>query len=137
MPRRSFIVALIVGTILNLINQGDTLFEGGRLKRCKERTIYSNADIAKLMNQWFVNVKVDSEEHPDVGKIYMIARELMTGGGGGSPNNLFLTPDLKPFYAGSYFPPRDDPAAGPGISHHPRGDRSRVENRSRSGARRC
>jgi uncharacterized protein YyaL (SSP411 family) len=79
-----------------------------------ERTIYSNADIAKLMNQRFVNVKVDSEQRPDVDRIYMIARELMTSGGGW-PNNLFLTPDLKPFYAGSYFPPRDDPRAGPGF----------------------
>jgi uncharacterized protein len=79
-----------------------------------ERTIYSNPDIAKLMNQWFVNVKVDSEQRPDVDKIYMIARELMTNGGGW-PNNLFLTPELKPFYAGSYFPPHDDPRAGPGF----------------------
>jgi uncharacterized protein len=79
-----------------------------------ERTIYSNPDIARLMNQWFVNVKVDSEERPDVDKIYMIARELMTDGGGW-PNNLFLTPDLKPFYAGSYFPPRDDPRIGLGF----------------------
>jgi uncharacterized protein len=79
-----------------------------------ERTIYSNPGIAKLMNQWFVNVKVDREERPDVDKIYMIARELMTDGGGW-PNNLFLTPDLKPFYAGSYFPPQDDPRVGPGF----------------------
>src|SRR5216684_3773247 len=69
-----------------------------------KRTIYSNPDIAKLMNQWFVNVKVDSEQRPDVDRIYMLARLIMTGGGGW-PNNLFLTPDLKPFYAGSYFPP--------------------------------
>jgi uncharacterized protein YyaL (SSP411 family) len=79
-----------------------------------ERTIYSNPDIAKVMNQRFVNVKVDSEQRPDVDKIYMIAREVMTGGGGW-PNNLFLTPDLKPFYAGSYFPPEDDPRAGSGF----------------------
>ncbi|WP_187435688.1 thioredoxin domain-containing protein [Bradyrhizobium hipponense] len=79
-----------------------------------ERTIYSNPDIAKLMNRWFINVKVDSEERPDVDRIYMHAREIMTGGGGW-PNNLFLTPDLKPFYAGSYFPPKDDPRAGPGF----------------------
>ncbi|MBA7465834.1 hypothetical protein ES707_01006 [subsurface metagenome] len=79
-----------------------------------ERTIYSNPDIAKLMNQWFVNVKVDSEQRPDVDRIYMLAREIMTGGGGW-PNNLFLTPDLKPFYAGSYFPPKDDPRSGPGF----------------------
>ncbi|MGQ0685486.1 thioredoxin domain-containing protein [Bradyrhizobium sp.] len=79
-----------------------------------ERTIYSNPDIAKLMNQWFINVKVDSEQRPDVDRIYMLAREIMTGGGGW-PNNLFLTPDLKPFYAGSYFPPKDDPRSGPGF----------------------
>jgi uncharacterized protein YyaL (SSP411 family) len=79
-----------------------------------ERTIYSNPDIAKLMNQWFVNVKVDSEQRPDLDRIYMLARQIMTGQGGW-PNNLFLTPDLKPFYAGSYFPPKDDPRAGPGF----------------------
>ena len=79
-----------------------------------ERTIYSNPDIAKLMNQWFINVKVDSEQRPDLDRIYMLARQIMTGQGGW-PNNLFLTPDLKPFYAGSYFPPRDDPIAGPGF----------------------
>src|SRR5712691_7041512 len=79
-----------------------------------ERTIYSNPDIAKLMNQWFVNVKVDSEQRPDLDRIYMLARQIMTGQGGW-PNNLFLTPNLKPFYAGSYFPPKDDPRAGPGF----------------------
>lgn len=79
-----------------------------------ERTIYSNPDIAKLMNQWFVNVKVDSEQRPDVDRIYMLARQIMTKSGGW-PDNLFLTPDLKPFYAGSYFPPKDDPRAGPGF----------------------
>src|SRR5258706_13416463 len=56
-----------------------------------ERTIYSNPDIAKLMNQWFVNVKVDSEQRPDLDRIYMLARQIMTGQGGW-PNNLFLTP---------------------------------------------
>jgi hypothetical protein len=79
-----------------------------------ERTIYSNPDIAKLMNEWFVNVKVDSEQRPDVDRIYMLARQIMTRNGGW-PNNVFLTPDLKPFYAGSYFPPKDDPRAGPGF----------------------
>ncbi len=79
-----------------------------------ERTIYSNPDIARLMNKWFVNVKVDSEQRPDVDRLYMLARTLMTGSGGW-PNNLFVTPDLKPFYAGSYFPPSDDPKAGPGF----------------------
>jgi uncharacterized protein YyaL (SSP411 family) len=71
-----------------------------------ERTIYSNPAIAALMNRWFVNIKIDREERPDLDKTYMLARQLLTGSGGW-PNNLFLTPDLKPFFAGSYFPPED------------------------------
>src|SRR5262249_4583643 len=61
-----------------------------------------------------VNVKVDREERPDVDRIYMLATGLLTGGGGW-PNNVFLTPDLQPFFAGSYFPPTDDPAGRPGF----------------------
>jgi uncharacterized protein YyaL (SSP411 family) len=71
-----------------------------------ERTIYSNPAIAALMNRWFVNIKVDREERPDLDRIYMLARQLLTGSGGW-PNNVFLIPDLKPFFAGSYFPPED------------------------------
>ncbi len=71
-----------------------------------ERTIYSDPKIAKHMNQWFVNVKVDREQLPDVDRVYMLATELLTGLGGW-PNNVFLTPDLKPFFAGSYFPPEE------------------------------
>jgi uncharacterized protein YyaL (SSP411 family) len=71
-----------------------------------EREIYSNPQIAKLMNEWFVNIKIDREERPDLDRIYMLATRIMTGNGGW-PNNVFLTPDLKPFYAGSYFPPND------------------------------
>ncbi|MCC7241484.1 MAG: thioredoxin domain-containing protein [Acidobacteria bacterium] len=71
-----------------------------------EREIYSNPDIAALMNRWFVNIKVDREERPDVDGVYMLATQIMTGAGGW-PNNVFLTPDLKPFFAGSYFPPTD------------------------------
>ena len=75
-----------------------------------ERTIYSNPAIATLMNQWFVNIKVDREERPDLDQNYMLARQVLTGSGGW-PNNLFLTPDLKPFFAGSYFPPEDQGGA--------------------------
>ncbi|MGH6833885.1 MAG: thioredoxin domain-containing protein, partial [Methyloceanibacter sp.] len=71
-----------------------------------ERTIYSNPAIAALMNRWFVNIKIDREERPDLDQAFMLARQLLTGSGGW-PNNLFLTPDLKPFFAGSYFPPED------------------------------
>ncbi|MDE2069227.1 MAG: DUF255 domain-containing protein [Bradyrhizobium sp.] len=79
-----------------------------------ERLVYSNPDIAKLMNQWFVNIKVDREQRPDVDRVYMLATEILTGHGAW-PNNVFLTPDLKPFFAGSYFPPKDDPRIGTGF----------------------
>ncbi len=70
-----------------------------------EREIYSNPEIAALMNKWFVNIKIDREERPDLDRIYMRATQVLTGRGGW-PNNVFMTPDLKPFFAGSYFPPR-------------------------------
>ena len=70
-----------------------------------ETTIYSDPAIAKLMNEWFVNVKVDREERPDVDRLYMDATTMLDGHGAW-PNNLFLTPDGAPFYAGSYFPPK-------------------------------
>ncbi len=78
-----------------------------------ERTIYSDPEIAALMNQWFISIKVDREERPDVDEIYMLATYVLTGRGGW-PNNVFLTPDLKPIYAGSYFPPTDE-AGRPGF----------------------
>ena len=71
-----------------------------------ERLVFSDPDIAHLMNQFFVNIKVDREERPDIDKIYMTATQIMTGHGGW-PNSVFLTPDLKPFFAGTYFPPED------------------------------
>ncbi len=73
-----------------------------------QATIYANPQIAALMNQWFVNVKVDREQRPDVDRLYVIATEMLTGKGAW-PNNLFLTPEGRPFYAGSYFPPEDTP----------------------------
>ena len=78
------------------------------------RTLYSNPAIAALMNRWFVNVKVDREQRPDLDAVYMLATMLLTGRGGW-PNNVFLTPDLKPFFAGSYFPPEDDDFGRPGF----------------------
>jgi len=70
-----------------------------------ERELYSDPKIAKLMNKWFINIKVDREERPDLDGVYMQAREVLTGHGGW-PNNVFLTPRLRPFFAGSYFPPK-------------------------------
>jgi uncharacterized protein len=69
-----------------------------------ERESYENPEIAGLMNRYLVNIKVDREERPDVDKIYMTAVSAMTGHGGW-PLNMFLTPDLKPFFGGTYFPP--------------------------------
>jgi uncharacterized protein YyaL (SSP411 family) len=58
---------------------------------------------AKLMNEWFINIKVDREERPDVDAVYMDVVQTMTGQGGW-PMTVFLTPDAKPFFAGTYFP---------------------------------
>ncbi|MGI8731641.1 MAG: thioredoxin domain-containing protein [Solirubrobacteraceae bacterium] len=69
-----------------------------------ERECFENAEIAALMNEHFVCVKVDREERPDVDAIYMEAVQAMTGHGGW-PLNVFLTPEQVPFYAGTYFPP--------------------------------
>src|SRR3954447_749384 len=71
-----------------------------------ERESFENPDIARLMNEHFVNVKVDREERPDLDQIYMNAVQAMTGHGGW-PMSLFLTPDLQPFYGGTYSPPGD------------------------------
>ncbi len=73
-----------------------------------ERKVFSDPEIAKLMNDQFINIKVDREERPDIDEIYMTASQVMTGSGGW-PNSVFLTPDLLPFYAGTYFPPTDTP----------------------------
>ena len=65
---------------------------------------FENQKIAELMNQWFVNIKVDREEYPDVDAIYMKALVELTGQGGW-PLSIFLTPDQKPYLGGTYFPP--------------------------------
>jgi uncharacterized protein len=69
-----------------------------------EHESFENEATAKIMNDNFVCIKVDREERPDVDQIYMNAVMVLTGQGGW-PLNLFLTPDLKPFYGGTYFPP--------------------------------
>src|ERR671923_2472145 len=67
---------------------------------------FEDPDTASLMNERFVNVKVDREERPDVDAIYMDAVQAMSGQGGW-PMTVFLTPDGAPFFAGTYFPPTD------------------------------
>ncbi|MHC4271246.1 MAG: thioredoxin domain-containing protein [Planctomycetota bacterium] len=71
-----------------------------------EHESFENVEIAKIMNENFINIKVDREQRPDVDKIYMDAVHMMTGSGGW-PMSVFLTPDGKPFYGGTYFPPED------------------------------
>jgi uncharacterized protein YyaL (SSP411 family) len=71
-----------------------------------ERESFENEQIAALMNELFVSIKVDREERPDLDEIYMNAVQMMTGRGGW-PMTMFLTPEGKPFYGGTYFPPED------------------------------
>ncbi len=71
-----------------------------------ERESFENNDIAKVMNESFVCIKVDREERPDIDHIYMEAVQAM-GMNGGWPLNVFLTPSQKPFYGGTYFPPQN------------------------------
>src|SRR5437764_5470885 len=67
---------------------------------------FENPEVAAVMNREFVNIKVDREERPDVDRVYMTFVQATTGGGGW-PMSVWLTPDLKPFVGGTYFPPED------------------------------
>ena len=70
-----------------------------------ERESFEDEATAAIMNKYFINIKIDREERPDLDHIYMDAVQAMTGSGGW-PLNVFLTPDTKPFYGGTYFPPQ-------------------------------
>jgi len=78
-----------------------------------ERESFENPKIAAFMNDHFVNIKVDREERPDVDRVYMAFVQATTGGGGW-PMSVWLTPELKPFVGGTYFPP-DDAFGRPGF----------------------
>ena len=69
-----------------------------------EHESFENADVARAMNEHFVNIKVDREERPDLDQIYQRAHSLLTRQSGGWPLTMFLTPDGTPFFAGTYFP---------------------------------
>jgi uncharacterized protein YyaL (SSP411 family) len=71
-----------------------------------ERESFENESTAGVMNEKFINIKVDREERPDVDQLYMTAVQIMTHHGGW-PMSVFLLPDLRPFYGGTYFPPAD------------------------------
>ena len=78
-----------------------------------EHESFENVPIAELMNQHFVNIKVDREERPDLDQIYQYVVQMF-GVGGGWPLTMFLTPDREPFYGGTYYPP-DDRFGRPGF----------------------
>jgi uncharacterized protein YyaL (SSP411 family) len=71
-----------------------------------ERESFENEEVAKILNEHFVSIKVDREERPDLDKVYMTYVQASTGSGGW-PMSVWLTPDLKPFLGGTYFPPED------------------------------
>src|SRR5436190_19891453 len=75
-----------------------------------EHESFEDPEVGRFLNEHFVPIKVDREERPDLDQLYMTAVQLMTGHGGW-PMSVFLTPDLRPFYGGTYFPP-DDRYAG-------------------------
>ena len=78
-----------------------------------ERESFENEAIAAIMNEHFISIKVDREERPDVDEIYMTATQALNQGQGGWPMSVFLEPNsLKPFFAGTYFPPEDSPQLG-------------------------
>jgi uncharacterized protein YyaL (SSP411 family) len=77
-----------------------------------EKESFANAEVAKLMNQWFVCIKVDREERPDVDQIYMTALTVRSRGRGGWPLSMFLTAEGKPIWGGTYWPPDDKEIEG-------------------------
>ncbi|MEM6315138.1 MAG: DUF255 domain-containing protein, partial [Planctomycetota bacterium] len=100
-----------------------------------ERQSFENEAIAALMNERFVCVKVDREERPDVDQLYMTAVQVQTGQGGW-PMSVFLLPDGRPFWGGTYFPPQDMqgrpgfPTVLTALSDHFRSDRAELEKQA-------
>src|SRR5687768_10230385 len=97
-----------------------------------EHESFEDAGVAEVLNAGYVPIKVDREERPDVDRVYMTFVQATTGSGGW-PMSVWLTPDLKPFYGGTYFPPTSR-WGRPGfvdilqqISHVWRTDRDKVE----------
>ena len=70
-----------------------------------EREVFENEEIAKFLNEHFVSIKVDREERPDIDRYYQEAYQILNQRAGGWPLSIFMTPDKKPFFAGTYIPP--------------------------------
>lgn len=94
-----------------------------------EREIFENPAIAKRMNETLVAIKVDREQRPDLDDIYMMATQLITGNGGW-PNNVFLTPDLKPFFAVTYLPAEQFSSLINGVNDSWRKDEAGIREQS-------
>src|SRR5262249_20795487 len=97
-----------------------------------ERESFEDEQVARVLNEYFVPIKVDREERPDVDRIYMLFVQTSTGSGGW-PMSVWLTPDRKPFFGGTYFPP-DNRYGRPGfrailenLARAWREDRARIE----------
>src|SRR5450631_1253190 len=101
-----------------------------------ERESFENDEIAALMNRDYVSIKVDREERPDVDRIYMTFVQASTGSGGW-PMSVWLTPELRPFFGGTYFPPENrwgHPGFGSiltQVANAWTGDRERIEESAR------
>ena len=100
-----------------------------------ERESFENPAVADLLNRHFVSIKVDREERPDVDRIYMTFIQATTGQGGW-PLNVFLTPDRKPFYGGTYFPP-ESRHGRPGLTTVLHQIRPALDNAPKEGAAKC
>ena len=98
-----------------------------------EHESFENEAIAAVLNEQFVAIKVDREERPDVDRVYMTFVQATTGSGGW-PMSVWLTPELKPFYGGTYFPPEVEMGTAR-LRRHPAGSRARLEGRARQGRR--
>ena len=96
-----------------------------------EHESFENEAIARVLNEHFVAIKVDREERPDLDQIYMNAVQMLTGHGGW-PMSVFLTPELKPFYGGTYWPPTSS-ARHAGVRSDSRGGDRRLEESPRAG----
>ena len=79
-----------------------------------EKESFENPAVAELMNKFYVNIKVDREERPDVDKMYMNFIQAVSGSGGW-PMSVWLTPDLRPVFGGTYYPPDDRYYGRPGF----------------------
>ncbi len=82
-----------------------------------ERESFEDERLARLLNEHFVSIKVDKEERPDIDSIYMRVCQALTGSGGW-PTSIFMTPDQKPFFAGTYYPPHAFAGLLEKIAHH-------------------